>query len=312
MKISAVMVITILVLLSVSSYAATVMKLSLIQQNLVTLEHTDHTTHLWGRKKADLLSNQYDLLFRPLQKRTVLQHLGEGDLAALYQAAHAVTFYAHDKNYLNDMVLDMQILQQHGAVTGMELDQMYQSFISLRQFDAAKQFLATHPSLDVEPLPHVERIPAMPSDAKLVLQTVPGQNTLIEKPIVLNRQIQIIVVGHPLCHFTQHAVQDLQHYPDVWHALNQHAIWIAPQDGILDITDFQKWNRHYPEAKMAAVYNQNDWPMIDYWGTPTFYFMRNGKLVDEVSGWPNLTALEQGMRKLGLLNAIASKPQAPR
>jgi hypothetical protein len=36
---------------------------------------------------------------------------------------------------------------------------------------------------------------------------------------------------------------------------------------------------------MTLVYNVNEWPMIDRWDTPVFYFFKRGRLVRQIVGW---------------------------
>lgn len=41
-----------------------------------------------------------------------------------------------------------------------------------------------------------------------------------------------------------------------------------------------------------------DWPDIDYWGTPSFYFFHNGVLIDQMYGWKDDTAEKMFTDKL--------------
>jgi len=46
------------------------------------------------------------------------------------------------------------------------------------------------------------------------------------------------------------------------------------------------WNKLHPTQVMALAYKTKNWPIIDDWSTPIFYFVRNGIVVDKVVGWP--------------------------
>jgi hypothetical protein len=70
-----------------------------------------------------------------------------------------------------------------------------------------------------------------------------------------------------------------------------------------DISDpaWAKWNREHPIAAMNAVERESDWPGIDTWAMPTFYFFRDGRVVSKVSGWEtHRDKIVDGFRKLGL------------
>jgi hypothetical protein len=51
------------------------------------------------------------------------------------------------------------------------------------------------------------------------------------------------------------------------------------------------------------TYRANEWPEIEYWGTPAFYFYKNGELRYKVIGWNKRREkyIEQGLKEVGLL-----------
>lgn len=54
---------------------------------------------------------------------------------------------------------------------------------------------------------------------------------------------------------------------------------------------------------MVFAYDLGEWPMIDDWATPIFYFLRDGRLVAKVIGWPRggrVAGLETAIRDVGL------------
>ena len=55
---------------------------------------------------------------------------------------------------------------------------------------------------------------------------------------------------------------------------------------------------------MSLADQRADWPALDSWGTPTFYFFQRGALVSKVRGWPRAgrrAELLAGMHAIGLL-----------
>jgi len=58
---------------------------------------------------------------------------------------------------------------------------------------------------------------------------------------------------------------------------------------------------------MVLAYDYHEWPMIDRWYTPVFYFLRNGRLVSEVIGWPRAgrkTEIVAALQNVGLMPVI--------
>jgi hypothetical protein len=50
--------------------------------------------------------------------------------------------------------------------------------------------------------------------------------------------------------------------------------------------EFQRWNHEHPAMQHTIAYRNDEWPMIDWWGTPTFYFIKDGAVIAKFVGWP--------------------------
>jgi hypothetical protein len=86
---------------------------------------------------------------------------------------------------------------------------------------------------------------------------------------------QIVLVTRSGCYFTQQFEQYLQQKPALAKLFQQHGTRIA-SIGLQAETD----------PAIAEIYRAEDWPEIDNWGTPTFYFYHDGQLQGSVIGWP--------------------------
>jgi hypothetical protein len=55
---------------------------------------------------------------------------------------------------------------------------------------------------------------------------------------------------------------------------------------------------------MEFAYKREEWPMIERWETPVFYFFRDGRVVGKVIGWPvagRKNEIRRSLRRAGLL-----------
>lgn len=83
------------------------------------------------------------------------------------------------------------------------------------------------------------------------------------------------------------------------------AIWLAPPFDSLTDGVIEEWNRENPDFAFRYVEYKSDWTQINYWGTPSFYFMKDGRLVKKVVRWPKdargqrMEALRAGLRAIG-------------
>jgi hypothetical protein len=120
----------------------------------------------------------------------------------------------------------------------------------------------------------------------------------LRRNVDLQRPAQVVIVSHPLCHFSQAAVQDIQADPVLDKVFREHAKWLVPQDAHLYFDIMQRWNREHPGREVTMTVRREEWPMIDSWSTPTFYFLENGVVSAKVEGWP------KGGRRPELLAAL--------
>ncbi len=125
-----------------------------------------------------------------------------------------------------------------------------------------------------------------------------------QRPIRLSGSVDIVVIGHPLCHFSRDAVAAIDADPHLKAAFASHSRWLMPQDGRMRPRGVAAWNAAHPLARMEYIYRQSDWAAIDTWSTPTFYFFRNGRQVGKLVGWApdgeGERALRKELEKLGL------------
>jgi hypothetical protein len=125
-----------------------------------------------------------------------------------------------------------------------------------------------------------------------------------QQPIRLSRAVDIVVIGHPQCHFSRDAVAAIEADPRLTAIFARHARWLMPQDGRMQPRRVAAWNATHPLARMSYIYRQRDWTVIDTWSTPTFYFFRNGRQVGKLIGWApgdeGERALRKELDKLGL------------
>lgn len=258
----------------------------------------------WRHRISKLERYYQDHFSAYLRSPESMRAMPVDDVRLVYETARAVAFYSGKAAYADDALVALNALRARHAENKADLQHLYRTYISTRQFTNARQLAQQHPSLDVKPLPTIDDHVMDNPDARPTVLTVSAETGHVDHVVAPPLQdTQIVVIAHPLCHFTRDAVRDLVRHPTLWKLLTQHAVWIAPQDGNVEFDAFQHWNKAIPAAHISIAYQQSDWTMIDYWGTPTFFFLKHGKVVDRVTGWPKegrVDALLAGMRAIGL------------
>lgn len=232
-----------------------------------------------------------------------LSETADRDLELLFRAASLVTFYAGTET-MPAMEAVLSELEAREQATSRHHVTMYDIYVRERFFDRAAALRAAHPSASMQPLPVViddvqDWSEGLPSEL------VVGRDdaTLTRQRVVLGDEAGVIVVFHPGCHFSANAFAAIETDPALRQLILPHAKWLAPARDALHFDTLQEWNHEHPAAPVSIAYRAEEWPMIDSWATPTFYFMKQGVVVTRVAGWPqegNRPALLQAARTAGL------------
>jgi len=231
---------------------------------------------------ASRIRNRYRTDFSRYQTSDALRTVGNDDLVLLFRAADIAFFYTVSPFTLRDLQLDSAELHRRGVAREALDERLYAALIESRHFAEAQAFARLHPSLQGDSVARVsDRSRAAPT-ALLVR----GRGATLERRSVDINKNRIVVVSSPLCHFSQHAVRSIEADQFLRERFRDHALWLVPPDESTTFSTVAKWNQVHPNEAMQFAYRREEWPMIDRWETPVFYFFRNGRVVAKVIGWP--------------------------
>ena len=237
----------------------------------------------------------------PYQTTATVDKLGNADLALLFQAAHVAFSYSASPRQLDDMQLDLAELRRRGIARDDNDAKVYASLIEIRYFDQARAFAKLHPRASVQPVPVVADDSSRQGPTALLVRA--GGSKLERRTVDLGKG-RIVVVSSPLCHFSQRAIRSIESDAALRPLFHDHAVWVVPQDQSTPFATVAEWNRLHPDESMAVAYRRAEWPMIDLWETPVFYFFRDGRVVSKVIGWPVAGRKAEIKRSLKLAGLI--------
>ncbi len=245
----------------------------------------------------------YERLLGARLRRTSLKDFSSTDLDLVLRAAEIAGTYAPEERYARDMVAIVEELSKRGDAANVHYTTTYRMLVAVRDLAGARRLAAQSPAGELEALPAVRTDPE-PGRGPSVW--VPGDepNEVVQRRVDLEAGPRIVVVSHPSCHFSRNAVSAIASDDVLGPVFRSHATWIAPQSGTLDLPVLQRWNREHRDFKVALVVRQTEWTFVDYWNTPTFYFLKDGAVVQKVIGWPKEGQREEllaAARKAGML-----------
>lgn len=170
-------------------------------------------------------------------------------------------------------------------------------------FEEARYFQASHPGLNSVTVPTIVSGSALKLSEPTAL--VVNSNSLERRNVMLDAPLRILVIAHPLCDFSASAVQDIQGNSSIADVFADHAVWLAPPDRQLHLEIFREWNSAHPLEPILLTYRASEWPSVENWNVPTFYFFKDGHLVTWCEGWPkdgNWIRLTEALELIGAIH----------
>jgi|GEM_PF-5346211 len=222
--------------------------------------------------------------------------LDDIQLNKLFRALDIVSFYTNDRDATTKLKSVAEELARRKELKPWQNLRVAEALASARLNDRLEEFAAKHPSrsdiLSVPDADHIER----------ALHTEKSQAIWTEK-FRFPPGGFLIVVGDPRCHFTVSAAEEFGKDPELSKMLNTRSKWVIPQVRGLTMSLLTQWNSAHEPFRMSVVHLEKQWPEITDWATPTFYFYRDGVLVEQQIGWHGPRRLQDivdGLKRVGL------------
>jgi hypothetical protein len=232
------------------------------------------------KERAEALTEAFSEQF-PTVILAQLSGLSDADLELVFRAANVANFYTQTDEHLKAMRTAFDALDERGLIVRRTFADMYGAAMAARQFGRARELARAYNQWTVEPPPELYD---EPGGAATALE-IKGEGILKRLSLGVQDGSYIVVISHPLCHFSRRAVAAIDSDIELSKAL-EGAVWMAPVDRSLRLDVLNDWNRNHPERKMVIAYSRKAWPQLDSWSTPTFYFLKDNKVVHIVEGWP--------------------------
>lgn len=259
--------------------------------------------HPPGRPAAGRIKLAYDTLLGGAATPARLSAVSTKSLDSLFRAASEAAFYTFSEEIVRDMVTIASELWQRQALSDTQATEVFKALFSVRMFAEATAWRQQHIGSFSGQMPKIMEPSRMPEAIPSELVVSASGQLLERRPVDFAKGSQVIVAAHPLCHFTQNAIAQIMADPILSNRLKDHVRWLVPQHRNYDIDVVRKWNDDHPKTPMTIAYKASEWASIDAWDTPTFYFFRDGRLMETVVGWPktgNMAAIYAASSLIGL------------
>lgn len=250
---------------------------------------TSRNMSLTSSQRASRIEDSYER-WRRLDHDS-LKGMSEADLRALFLAGYITVYHTGRAEHLDDLYFIRGILLAKHEDVRVETDYLYKSLIKLRRFDEAFR-VAGSSKITHEPIPTVNWAPTSKGAVPMMVPSSDGGSLNVES-FKLRSDYTVIVVSHPLCHFSRNASHDVTADRKMAGLLNNHVLWIEPPGPTLAMKETLKWRGELSGQPVALMYSQSDWPLFPSFDTPTFYVFRGNTLIGTKEGWVGSPDIDQ-------------------
>jgi len=236
---------------------------------------------------APAVLQRYHQLFGNRLNPATLSAEQSGNLVALFDAASL----AAQDNPASSATDDM--LQLHHELTARAIntrrtldDAMLYALLAARRFEKARAFAAMRPDLAEMAIPQVVDSLGPAFAGRSAFTYDARHNTLTRVAMPGRPGTELVMVVGAGCHHSTNALQALQADPELQGRLRQvHLVLVTAPNAPIETRLISEWNAANPSMPIHAPYSAAQWKGIDAKGIPSFYLLRNGKVVDQHTGW---------------------------
>ena len=277
-----------------------------MQQRADALDALYEKSYPTSSERARAVDSAFLEEFSDLLDSSKISVLSDDDLRYAFSAASIAASATSDASITRVMRQVLDALSKRKLATRNDRVAYWGQLVMERRMDEANAYSRANPD---EALPLQPTIKGQGSTGSpAFLQPRDASHRVFDRvPVDVTKGARVIVVGHPYCHFTRNAVAAIDEQPKLSEAIGKVAMFIMPPRRTLDSTEAEDWNKAHPREVMHLVEHKTDWPMVDSWDTPTFYFLRDGRVVTKVTGWPrggHMSELLAGLASIGVKVAV--------
>ena len=165
----------------------------------------------------------------------------------------------------------------------------YFSLFNGRMIDLADNFIDSS-APDLSPLSLSIDLPSSVSmdQPSVFFPPIRGQSLPVTvEPVNLQEGISLVGVVHPGCYFSKNAMAFIERNSS-WFSryLPDNTIWVSTQWRSHTYRQLRTWNEQAELVKVSVAYWDNAWPdAFELDTTPIFYLVKDGVVVDRLTGW---------------------------
>lgn len=231
----------------------------------------------------------------------VLRAYPPESLRLILTALDDVAFYSHgDPAYVDREAKVFDELSARRVQTKDDVEKMFQRELSARHFERAAELKRRFPEVVLWDVPTIVDESRGATGAYAVYDISADAKTASIKSLAIGSGPKIVVAAFGGCPVTARAMKYARSDARITDALRSLGILLTVRfepDGVALL------NSQGLPMRAYVARSQKDWPAIDFSRSPTFYFLKDGKVVYQFVGWgpdsESAKDFQQGLARIG-------------
>lgn len=234
------------------------------------------------------LERRYAALFGEGMSGTRLRTLSTGDLPLYFDAAALVSQGRPASPASRHLGMVYEELRRRGIDTRRSFDgQMLGQLLEARHYEKARAFVDGKPHLAGTVIPTL-RDPLGPAfRGRSVYRYDAEARSLTREALPQPAEAELVMVVDAGCRFSANALAAL-HDDAAFRARLQEVglVLITPPRAPIAFHFIEDWNKANPTIPIRVPYSVEEWQAVDIANVPRFFLLKEGKVVDQLTGWP--------------------------
>jgi hypothetical protein len=237
---------------------------------------------------SDKSIDTYLALFGARMSEQRLREQSPGDLLLLFDAAAFTNLVNPGSPAFAHLLRVHRELARRGVDTRRTLDDtVLRALIAAREFGQARAFIATRAHLAANAVPQVVDTLGSAFAGRSVFDYDRANHTLTRKALPVAGGAELVMVVDAHCQPSRRALEALRSDAALRARLQQARLTIiVPPAAPIPFGFVADWNAANPALPMHIPFNHREWANVNVRSVPMFYLLKNGGVVDQVTGWP--------------------------
>lgn len=209
-----------------------------------------------------------------------LKRLSEVTLRRLFESQRKLSFYSRGgQPHTDRLALVFEELSARGVATNDDKMDAFQAYLAARRIDRARDMKTRYPDAGLWDLPRI--VGATPERPFRVYDILADSSTARVAALPIGEGARIVVTTWYACPIGKRALDYIEADPRWFQVMKSRGVVLT---GRFEPGAVARRNMEFKPARTYIAFTERDWPGIDFGASPTFHFVRDGRVMHRFLG----------------------------